>query len=43
MSKHNSDRASSKDTSQVRLDERSSNQDSRYPEAWVDAHAYDYR
>ena len=39
MSKHNSDRAGSKGTSQVQLDERSSIQDSRDPEVWVDAHA----
>ena len=39
MSKHNSDRADSKDTSHVQLDERSSNEDSRDPEAWVDMHA----
>jgi len=39
VSKHNSDRAGSKDTSQVHLDERSSNRDLRDPEAWVDTHA----
>ena len=39
MSEHNSDRADSKDTSQVQPDEQSPNQNSRDPEAWVDAHA----